>query len=187
MPAPLLTTEQLEAGLDEIRRSPADNGPVRLIVRRPEAWAREIVESGQLDTTVGLVGDNWLARGNRHRPDGSADPSAQVTIMNSRAVALVAQSEDRWALAGDQLYVDLDLSVTNLPAGSRLAIGGAIVEITATPHTGCRQFADRYGKDAVKFVNSPAGKALRLRGLNAKVVHSGTVRVGDVARKVASG
>ena len=115
---------------------------------------------------------------------GEPHPDMQLNIMNARVIALVAGSRDRWALAGDQLYIDLDLSADNLPAGTRLSIGSAIVEVTAVPHTGCGKFAARFGVDAVKFVNSPVGRQLNLRGINAKVIQPGTIRVGDVARKV---
>jgi MOSC domain-containing protein YiiM len=179
-----LRTEQLEAGLEAIRQSPRDGGAVRLIVRRPAIEAREVPDVCELDTLVGLVGDNWKARGSRHSPDGAALPDSQLTLMNARAAQLVAQSVERWPLAGDQLYVDLDLSSTNLPPGTRLAIGTAVVEITATPHTGCNKFVERFGRDAMKFVNAPAGRALNLRGIYARVVRNGTVRVGDLATKV---
>ncbi|HEY3042653.1 MAG TPA: hypothetical protein VGJ39_01430 [Vicinamibacterales bacterium] len=173
-----LTLQELEAGLDEIRRAPKDCGVLRLIVRRPQVSAREVLEEGQLDPAGGLVGDRWGIR------QDSADPETQINIMNARAIALVAHSTDRWALAGDQLFIDLDLSADNLPAGTRLGVGPAVVEITEPPHTGCGKFAARFGVDAVKFVNSPEGKRLRLRGLNAKVVTAGVIRVGDVARKL---
>lgn len=179
------TTAALEAGVQEVRRSPADDGRVELIVRRPEVGTREVVADVQLDRAVGLVGDNWLRRGNRRRPDGSANPDAQVTLMNARAVALIAGAVDRWPLAGDQLYVDLDLGEANLPPGTRVAIGDAVLEITDDPHTGCRKFADRFGQDAVRFVNSKVGRELRLRGANARVVVDGTVRSGDRIRKEA--
>ncbi len=169
----------LEAGLGEVCQSPRNDGTLEWIVRRPETGEREPVSEGELDTRLGLVGDNWLARGNHQTADGAADPNAQLTIMNSRAVALLAGEQERWALAGDQLYADMDLSVENLPPGTRLTIGEAVVEVTAAPHLGCRRFAERYGKDAVRFVNSPDGKRLRLRGLNAKVVTPGAIRVGD--------
>jgi hypothetical protein len=184
MEARHLTMGELEAGLAEVRRAPADGGTVRLIVRRPKPGEREVVERAQLDTRLGLVGDDWLARGCRLTADGAAHPEMQLTIMNARAIALLAVDEERWPLAGDQLYVDMDLSVANLPPLTRLVVGSAVVEVTAEPHTGCKQFAARYGTDAVKFVNSPEGKGLRLRGLNAKVVQSGTVRVGDIVRKL---
>jgi len=179
-----LTTEELEAGLDEIRRSPADMGDLKLIVRRPETERREVLNEGTLDPAHGLVGDNWLARGNRHTADGSADPEMQLNIMNARVIALVAQDPARWALAGDQLYIDLDLSPDNLPPGTRLSIGSAIIEITPPPHTGCKKFVARFGKDAMVFVNSGVGRELNLRGINAKVIQGGTIRTNDVARKI---
>jgi hypothetical protein len=178
------TTAELDAGLDQVRQSPRDGGRVELIVRRPRTGEREIVPEGQLNRSEGLAGDNWRIRGSRHTQDGSALPDAQLTLMNSRAVQLVATTWERWRLAGDQLFVDLDLSGENLPSGTRLAIGSAVIEVTDQPHTGCRQFAGHYGQEAMKFVNSPVGRQLRLRGLNAKVVQDGTVRVGDIVKKV---
>ncbi len=179
-----LTTEELEAGLDEIRRSPKDDGVLRLIVRRPKISEREVLETGELDTIVGLVGDTWNIRGSSRMADNSPHPDMQLNIMNSRAAALVAQDENRWQLAGDQLYIDIDLSDENLPAGTRISIGSAIIEVTAQPHTGCKKFVERFGLDAMKFVNSPVGKQLHLRGINAKVVQSGVIRQGDVVKKV---
>jgi hypothetical protein len=179
-----LTTEQLHAGLDEIQRSPKLEGVLALIVRRPAVNAREPLQEGQLDTVEGLVGDTWSRRGSSRSVDGRAHPEMQLNVMNVRAAALVAQHPDRWALAGDQLYVDLDLSGENLPAGTRLAIGGAVIEVTAEPHTGCRKFVDRFGLDAMKFVNSPVGRSLNLRGINARVVQPGTIRVGDIVRRL---
>jgi hypothetical protein len=175
---------ELEAGLDAVRGSSADAGVVELIVRRPGPGQREVVQQGQLDLKQGLLGDNWLARGSRQTSDGTSHPDMQLTMMNSRAIALVAQDKNHWPLAGDQLYVDFDLSLANLPPGTQLAVGSAVLEIADQPHTGCKQFAARFGKDAVKFVNSSVGKQLRLRGLNAKVVRAGVVRVGDVVRKI---
>jgi hypothetical protein len=175
----------LEEGLHEIRRSPGDAGTIELIVRRPAEDERELVDQARLDVVEGLVGDNWRTRGSRATEDGSAHPDLQLTLTNARAIALVAQHRDRWALAGDQLYVDLDLSESNLPAGTRLGVGSAVVEITALPHTGCGKFARRFGVDALKFVNSPAGRELSLRGRNARVVTGGTVRAGDAVRKLA--
>jgi MOSC domain-containing protein YiiM len=181
-----LSIEELEAGLDHIRQSPKDEGKVMLIVRRPDQDQRETVQECQVNTEVGLVGDNWKVRGNPHTPDGSAKINAQITIMNARATALLAQSEDRWDLAGDQLYVDMDLSDENLPAGTRLTLGTAVLEVTPEPHTGCKKFAERYGTDATKFVNSPEGKRLHLRGINARVVEPGKIQVGDMAKKASA-
>jgi hypothetical protein len=178
-----LTTEELEAGLEQIRQSPKDAGVVNLIVRRVRTEEREVLQEGELDLADGLVGDNWRSRGSSSRPDRSANPDAQLTLMNSRSIALIAQDEERWQLAGDQLFVDLDLSVENLPPGTQIELGTAVVEVSALPHTGCKKFVARYGMDAMIFVNSPVGKELRLRGVNTKVVQPGVVRVGDVAKK----
>jgi hypothetical protein len=175
----------LEAGVADVRLAPDDDGRVELIVARPEVEAREVLTEARLDDHEGLVGDNWRPRGNPRREDGSADPEAQVTLMNARAAALVAGDRARWPLAGDQLYVDFDLGVENLPPGSRLAIGEAVVEVSAKPHTGCAKFQARFGKDALRFVNSPVGRELNLRGINTKVVSGGVVRTGDPVRKVA--
>lgn len=174
-----LTTEELHRGLDEIRRSPKTEGRLEMIVRRPAVGAREVLPEGQLDLAVGLVGDTWEKRGSTRTPDGSRHPDMQINLMNARAVALIAQDRARWPLAGDQLFVDLDLGTANLPPGTRLGIGTAVLEVTAQPHTGCAKFVERFGLDAMKFVNSPVGRELCLRGINARVVQPGTVREGD--------
>ena len=179
-----LTKEELKKGLTFILDSPHDQGILELIVRRPQINEREIIEEGQLDLAEGLLGDNWKVRGSSQTPDKSAHPEMQLTIMNARIIALIARDKSRWPLAGDQLYIDLDLSEKNLPPGSRLAIGSAIVEVTAIAHMGCKKFAGRFGVDAMKFINSPQGKALHLRGLNTKVIQPGIIRVGDVVRRV---
>ncbi len=179
-----LTMAELEAGLDEIRQSPKDEGVLELIVRRPRTNEREILQQGELHPADGLVGDSWKVRRSSSTPDGSPHPEMQLNIMNARAIALVAQEKDRWSLAGDQLYVELDLSAGNLPPGSRLSIGSAIIEITPPPHTGCQKFVSRFGLDAMKFVNSTVGRELRLRGLNARVVKAGTIHIGDLVRKI---
>ncbi len=178
-----LTLDQLEAGLADIRQSPKHEGKLVLIVRRPKTDERETLAEAELDLAEGLVGDDWKRRGSSRTPDGKAHPELQLTLINSRAIAVVAQAQDRWGLAGDQLYVDLDLSIENLPVGAKLAIGSAVIEITPYPHTGCRKFAARYGADAVQFVNSAVGKELRLRGVNARVVRPGKIRVGDLVRR----
>ena len=129
-----LTTAQLEAGLDQIRQSPKDAGELKLVVRRPRTNEREILEEAQLDLVEGLVGDTWRFRASSRSADRkSPHPDMQLNVMNVRAVALVAQDPARWALAGDQLYVDLDLSRDNLPAGTRIGIGSAVIEVTSQP------------------------------------------------------
>ena len=175
----------LEAGVARIRRAPKDAGTVELIVRRPAEEEREVLDEAQLDPVEGLVGDNWRTRGSRATADGSAHPDLQLTLMNARATALIARTRERWALAGDQLYVDLDLSEANLPAATRLQLGSAVIEITPLPHTGCGKFARRFGVEALKFVNSPVGRELNMRGRNARIVVRGTVRTGDTVRKLA--
>ncbi len=178
------TADELEAALAHIRQAPADHGTLELIVRRPAVDEREVLESGKLSLTEGLAGDTWNRRGSSKTPDGGPLLDAQLNIMNARAAAAVAGSIDRWALAGDQLYLDLDLSGETLPAGTRLALGEAVIEVTAEPHTGCRKFSARFGLDALRFVNSAVGRALNLRGINARVVGAGPIRTGDTVTRV---
>ena len=179
-----LSMTELEAGLEHIRQAPKDHGILKMIVRRPREDEREVVEGGELSLTEGLVGDNWKARGSKHTPDGSAHHYAQITVMNARCAALLAQNEERWSLAGDQFFVDFDLGEDNIPAGTRLAVGSAILEVSAEPHSGCKKFSARFGVEALKFVNSPEGKRLHLRGINARIIQAGTIRVGDVVSKI---
>jgi len=173
-------TTRFDSALDGIRAAPADDGRVELIVRRPAEGERELLDAAELDQRLGLVGDRWAAR------DIASNPvylDAQLTMINTRLLAAIEPDRSRWPQAGDQLYVDLDLSMHNLPAGSRLAIGSAVVEISETPHTGCAKFSSRFGSEALRWINGPAGRANRLRGLNARIVTAGTVHVGDTVRK----
>ena len=178
------STEQLEAGMDYIRQSPKERGVLKMIVRRPQENERDILDEGELSLSDGLVGDTWKVRSSRHTPDGSPNTESQITIMNARAIELVAQDRGRWSLAGDQLYIDMDLSDENLPPGTRLAVGSAILEVSAQPHTGCKKFSDRFGVEAMKFVNSLEGKRLHLRGINTKVIQGGSIHLGDRVRKI---
>ncbi|REJ68390.1 MAG: MOSC domain-containing protein [Planctomycetota bacterium] len=175
---------ELEAGLDQVRQSPRDAGTLELIVGRPAEDERTVLAEAQLDVEEGLVGDNWATRPSSKTSDGAAHPDMQLNIMNARAATLVAGDAARRPLAGDQLYVDLDLSEANLPPGTQLALGEAVVEITAIPHRGCTKFKDRFGAEALKFVNSEIGCQLNLRGVNAKVIRSGTIRQGDAVRRI---
>ena len=179
-----LTMNELEAGLAEIAQSPKDGGVLEMIVRRPQVGEREILEEGQLDLVDGLVGDSWKNRSSRRTADGTPHPDMQLNLMNSRVVALVSQDRSRWHLAGDQLFVDFDLSEANVPAGTKLTIGSAVIEVTAQPHTGCGKFVERFGLDAMKFVNSSEREHLHLRGINARVVRPGVLRVGDSISKL---
>ena len=171
------TLADLEAALDSIRAAPRNTGTVTLVVRRPGEDQREVLGVGQLDPDSGLVRDAWM-QGNH----GVAD---QLTLMNSRAIDLLAGDRERWPLAGDQLYVDFDLSEEALPAGTRLAVGEAVVEVSPVPHRGCAKFAERFGHDGLRFVNTPTGRALRLRGVYVRVVIAGVVRPGDAIRRMA--
>lgn len=179
-----LTLDELEAGLDHIRQSPADGGPLMMIVSRPAVDEREVSAEGRLDVDVGLVGDSWKDRGSSRTPDGGPNPAAQVTIMNSRTLGLIAHSEERWRLSGDQLIIDIDMSKENLPTGTRLSIGSAVIEVSEIPHTGCAKFANRYGHDALRFVSTPTAMSMRLRGINTRVVQSGAIRAGDIVTKL---
>ena len=179
-----LTMQELEAALEHLREAPKDGGELQLIVCRPDVDQRTVLDVAELHPERGLIGDNWIVRGSSKTPDGSAHPEMQINIMNSRVTALVAQDKDRWPLAGDQLYIDMDLSKTNLPAGARIQVGDAVLEVSPLPHTGCHKFVSRFGVEAMKFVNSTVGKELCLRGINAKVVQGGVVKVGQVAKKI---
>jgi MOSC domain-containing protein YiiM len=175
---PHRTLPELESGLDEIRQSPTEEGRLAMIVRRPIKGEREVLNDGELTIEEGLSGDCWK----KHSPR----MDMQINIMNSRAIAVVAGTIDRWPLAGDQLFIDMDLSETNLPPGTQLEVGSARIEITAPPHTGCSKFAARFGIDATKFVNSPRGRQMNLRGRNARVVKPGRIQKGDRVRKIVA-
>lgn len=179
-----LSITELNAGLPEILDSPQDPGVFQAIVIRPRIEARESLDTCQLSPELGVHGDNWADGCWKTLPDGSPHPDVQVTIMNARAIALIAVERQRWELAGDNLIVDMDLREENLPTGQRLQVGTVILEITSQPHNGCKKFVARFGPDAVKFVNSPEGKKLHLRGIYAKIVQAGVVSVGDGVEKV---
>jgi MOSC domain-containing protein YiiM len=170
-----------EAQLAAVQAAPADEGLVELIVRRPAVDEREIIEEARLDRDGGLVGDRWAARNREMTP---IHLSAQLTLISTRVLRAIEPDESRWPLAGDQLYVDFDLSEANLPAGTRVAVGTSVIEISETPHTGCAKFSSRFGSDALRWINSPTGRAHRMRGLNARIVETGTVRSGDLIRKI---
>ena len=179
-----LSTEELTAGLRHIQQSPRDYGQLHLIVIRPEDLQRKELASCEVSSRLGVHGDTWANGCWKSTEDGSPDPDVQVTLTNCRAIDLISGGRDRWALAGDQFYVDLELSDENLPAGTQLSLGTAILQITDTPHNGCGLFQERYGRDAVLFVNSAEGKRLHLRGIYAKVIQDGLVTVGDTVTKL---
>ena len=175
------------AFLPSIQAAPGDTGRVELLVRRPGVEERQLLEVADLDPAVGLVGDNWLARGSGMTADGSAHPGAQLTLISTRVLQAIEPDRSRWALAGDQVYVDFDLRLDALPAGTRLAVGSAIVEVSELPHTGCAKFSARFGSDALRWINSPIGRLHRMRGMNVRIVRGGTVRVGDPIRRLEAG
>ena len=174
-----LTRDELQAGLPHILESPQDDGRLEAIVIRPAKGERQELQSCEISLAGGVHGDHWAKGCWKTTEDGESHPDVQVCIMNARCIALVAHQRERWALAGDNLFVDLDLRPENLPPGQRLRIGTAVIEITAVPHTGCESFVERYGRAAVVFVNAPKGRAIRLRGIYARVVQDGTIAVGD--------
>jgi MOSC domain-containing protein YiiM len=178
MAAVAMTRAQLDGRIDHVAAAPSVDGTVELVVARPAIGERLVLESAELRPGVGLVGDNYVARGSK---GGPADPLAELNIMSARALEAVAGPDrSNWPPAGDQLIVEFDLSESNCPAGTRLRVGAALVEVTAKPHTGCAKFADRYGIDAARWINSRP--ALRLRGICAVVVEPGQVRPGDAIR-----
>ena len=178
---------EIERAAAVLGSSPTENGVVEMIICRPARYERMVLDEGTLEVAHGLIGDTWEARGATNTPDGRSDRIRQVTVMNSRALASVAGERGRWELAGDQLIVDLDLSMVNLPAGTRLQIGEAVAEVTEPPHTGCAKFAGRYCVDALAWVSDRAGRQRRRRGMHVRVLRSGTVRPGDLIRKLDAG
>ena len=180
-----LTLAELTAGIPEILASPADNGILRAIVIRPEKNERRDLDTCEISLALGTHGDHWAKGCWKSTEDGQPHPDVQICIMNARCIALIAGERERWPLAGDNLFIDLDLTPDNMPPGTRLAIGSAVIEITDTLHAGCASFSERYGRDATIFVNTGEGKKLRLRGIYARVVQDGRITAGDRVVKVA--
>lgn len=177
------TTSQIVGGLPHIMQSPKDNGTLEMIVIRPERETRKSLDHVLLSPEGGVHGDRWASGSWYKLPNGNPHPDVQVTLMNARMIALIAQAKEYWSLAGDNLYVDLDLSRENIQPCTQLSIGSAVVEVTAVAHNGCKKFARRYAGDAIRFINSPQGKTLRLRGVFARVVSAGRVSIGDTVAK----
>ena len=178
------TIEQLDLLIDNVITAPSETGTVDFVTRRPAVGQREVLDVAELVPGRGVVGDNYVERGSTKTPDGRADPLSELNVMSSHALRAVAgEDRERWALAGDQLIVDFDLSVANAPAGTRLRVGTAVIEVTTKPHNGCAKFAARFGAEAARWVNSR--KDLRLRGICAVVVEAGVVAPGDAIAKIA--
>jgi MOSC domain-containing protein YiiM len=173
--------ESLDARLPELRKLGSEEGTLELIVVRPTEGERELPSTAELTIEDGLVGDRWVPR---FDANGNVQRGTQLTIASTHLLALIAERE-RWPLSGDNLLVDIGLDQESLPAGSRLAIGDTVVvQISKEPHTGCAKFSARFGSDALRFINSPEGRELRLRGLNAHVIVPGTISTGDTVRRV---
>jgi len=181
---PVKSLVEMESHLELIKQSPSTEGTVEMIVSRPITGGREVMDHCELNIQAGLVGDNWQTRWDKHTADGSADKGRQLTLMNARAISAITESEERWPEAGDQFFVDFDLGLENLPHGTQLSLGQAVIEVTPLPHLGCRKFGKRFGKEANAFVNSATGKMLNLRGINARIIKPGVVSKGDVIRKL---
>lgn len=164
--------------------APKDEGRLDLIVMRPDAEARVLPERIEVTAGDGLPGDHWKHGAGNMREDGTADPDAQICIMMSGCIEAIAGPRENWAPAGDNFFLDMDLTPANMPPGTRFSIGTAEFVVTARPHNGCQKFIDRYGRDACLFVNTGAGKDLRLRGIYARVTKDGTVGLGDRVRKL---
>jgi len=174
-----VTTDEINSNLSFILSSPKDVGKIESIIVRRRKNERELRKEVFLSPEKGVEGDRWY-----DLSKGKPDPRRQLTIINSRLIKLLAQSVERMQLAGDNLIIDLDISDANLPVGQRLTIGKVMVEITDVPHTGCSRFAERYGNDAVEFINAPERSSLRLRGVYAKFLNSGLIHVGDIIKKI---
>ncbi len=179
-----LSLAELNEGLPEILASPKDNGILRGIVIRPSPGERRELDSCDLSLALGTHGDHWAKGCWKSTEDGKPHPDVQICIMNARCIGLIAQDRDNWAPAGDNLFIDMDLTPGNTPPGTRLAIGSTVLVITDTPHNGCESFISRYGRDACIFVNTGEGKRMRLRGIYGRVIQDGRVTVGDRVTKL---
>ena len=179
-----MSTIDIETEVIDIKKSPRNEGIVELIVARPGVGQRQEIDNGELDLEQGLIGDNWIKRVSDRTKGRSAYLDRQLTLMNSKAIQAIAKEKNRWKLSGDQFFVGLDLSPENLPPGTQLSMGTAIIVVTSPPHLGCKKFAEKFGQEALKFVNSELGISLNLRGINARVIFPGSVSRGSIIKKV---
>lgn len=179
-----LALTEIETRLNWVMSAPTDTGHVSALVVRPVKNQREPLDKVMFSPQLGVNGDNWSTNCWKKLPDGKSDPEVQVAIMNARMIEVLTQDKALWPLAGDQLFVDFDLSVANLRAGDHLQVGAAVLQITAEPHRGCGKFKQRFGEDALAFVNSERGDAHRLRGVYAKIISAGEVCVNDAISKL---
>ncbi len=178
------TSDELNDKMDWLLDSPKDGGVVRGIVVRPATDEREELQEARLSPEGGVEGDRWASTAQRKLKDGRLNPDVQVTLTNARLIELLAKERSRWSLSGDQIYVDMDLSMENLQPGQRLAIGSTVLEISEVPHRGCSKYRSRFGQAGFDLVDSARGRELRFRGVYAQIVKEGTVGVGDQIHKV---
>ncbi len=169
----------LQAAFLELPPAPATRGRVVQIVRRGEGGRREYLEHTRVTPHTGVPGDAWARR-------SAPDPDEQITAMQAGVARLLANGQPL-GLFGDNLFLDLDLSANNLPPGSVLRIGTAGFVITAKPHTGCRKFLTRFGRDALRFVSEAAHRSHNLRGVHLRVLEPGEVRLGAEATVMSRG
>jgi hypothetical protein len=177
------TRAEIEAGIGPVLQSPAEGAAVEALFSRPAPGKRLDLPALEVSVSGGIAGDHWSLGCWKTLPDGSPDPDVQVSLMNRRMLHLIAGARDNWARAGNNIIVDMDLSIDNLPIGQRLRVGTAELEIGPVANTGCDFFIERYGRDACVFVNTGIAKQKRLRGVYARVVKDGQIRIGDIIRK----
>ena len=186
-----VSQDSLKKGLDKPinynQSSPRDNGVVKLLVIRPETHVRTLPNAVVVSVEQGVVGDKWEAECTIKLENGKSNPDLQIAIINTKVIKEIAQSDfdmDRLALAGDNIYADLNLCEENMPVGQQIQIGNTLLEVTPFPHFGCKKFSERYSVEDLKVVNSTAGKPQHLRGIYVKVIKNGSISIGESIKKI---
>ncbi|MEM6942438.1 MAG: MOSC domain-containing protein [Pseudomonadota bacterium] len=179
------TRAELEAALPLILAAPKDGGRLDMIVSRPAPGERTLPQRARLTAEGGVEGDHWAKGCWLSLDDGTPHPDVQICLMMSRMIRAIAGEEAHWPPAGDNLFIDMDLTPANTPPGTRLALGSVEMVVTPEPHNGCEAFIERFGREACVFVNTGPGKTHRLRGIYCRVTKDGDISVGDSLRKIA--
>ena len=164
----------LEQMLRTMPPSGEDVGHVALVMRRCEGGRRETLDSVVLAPDLGVAGDAWSR-------DEQRSPDMQIAVMEKGVAEMIANGQPL-TLFGDCLVLDLDLSAGNLSPGSRLQIGGAVLEVTPKPHNGCRKFLARFGEGALHLVSMPTLRHRNLRGVYMRVEVAGEVKPRDLVK-----